>query len=173
MGLGLAHVGHNLAQRPLLRRGGMKRQHLADRLAHLVGGGKADARRAPSCAGASVPAPVPERTAPRRSAAGGPGWTQLCNWAKGVPSGGKCTSRSAVSRSGRVEPLQHRARQALRHRAAHAFQQIEDRLALPARGQPRAAQRLVNRRDAAHFEQPRLGVVASRRAAPRTAAGSS
>ena len=36
---------------------------------------------------------------------------------------------------------------------------MEDRLALPARGQPRPAQRLVDRRDAPHFQQPRLGVV--------------
>ena len=40
------------------------------------------------------------------------------------------------------------------------FEQIEDDFPLPARGQAAAAERLVDRRDAAHFEQPRLGVVA-------------
>ncbi len=59
-----------------------------------------------------------------------------------------------------VKPRQHFARQALRHCAANRFQQVEDRLALPARGQPRTAQRLVNRRDAPHLKQPRFGVVA-------------
>ena len=43
IGLRRAHVGDNLAQRALLRGGGMEGQHLADRLAHLVGGRKGDA----------------------------------------------------------------------------------------------------------------------------------
>ena len=60
---------------------------------------------------------------------------------------------------GQIQPLQHRLRQALRHRSPHAFQQVEDHLALPARGQPAAAQRLVHRRNPAHLQQPRFGVV--------------
>ncbi len=60
---------------------------------------------------------------------------------------------------GQHQPLQHRLRQALRHHTAQRFEQMEDRLALPARGQPRPAQRFVDRRNAPHFEQPRFGVV--------------
>ena len=44
--------------------------------------------------------------------------------------------------------------------AAHAFQQVENHLALPARGQPAPSQRFVNRRNPPHFKQPRLRVVA-------------
>ena len=44
------HVGHDLAQRPLLRRRGMKRQHLADRLARFVRGRKADSHALPHAA---------------------------------------------------------------------------------------------------------------------------
>ena len=40
------------------------------------------------------------------------------------------------------------------------FEQVEDDFALPARGQAAAAQRLVDRSDAAHFEKTGFGVVA-------------
>ena len=60
---------------------------------------------------------------------------------------------------GHIEPGQHRCRQAFRHIAAYRLEQVENHLALPARSQPRAAQRFVDGRDAADFQQPRFGVV--------------
>ena len=60
---------------------------------------------------------------------------------------------------GKIEPREHRLRQALGHGAAHGFEQVEDDLALPARGQAAAAERFVDGRDAADFKQARFGVV--------------
>ncbi len=42
-GTGLAHVGDDFAERPLLRGRGMEGKHLADGFAHLVVGGEGDA----------------------------------------------------------------------------------------------------------------------------------
>ena len=58
------------------------------------------------------------------------------------------------------EPRQHCLWQALRHRPMHPFQQVKNHLSLPARCQPCPAQRLVDRRNAPHLKQARLGIVA-------------
>ena len=61
--------------------------------------------------------------------------------------------------AGQPETGQHGLWQALGDRAAHLFEQVEDGFALPAGGQPRAAQRLVDGGNAPYFEEARFGVV--------------
>jgi hypothetical protein len=51
------------------------------------------------------------------------------------------------------------ARQAFGDLAADRFEEVEDGFALPARGQAAAAERLIDGRDAANFEQAGFGVV--------------
>ena len=58
-----------------------------------------------------------------------------------------------------AEALKHGLRQAFGNRATNALQQVKEHFALPARGQVRSAEGLVDGRDAAHFEQASLFVV--------------
>ena len=137
----------------------MKRQHLANRLAHLLVRRKADSR--------ALPHPPPLQLQPQ---------LQKKQFLEDQPPVGR-SRRSLQLNHGRslrrkmhlaqrrlavrqLQPLQHRRRKALRHRTPHSFQQMEDCLPLPARGQPRPAQRLVHRRNPPHLQQARLRVVA-------------
>ena len=132
---------------------------LADRLADLVGGRKTDAGALPHAAALELQAQLQKEQLFKDQPPVGSGCGGL-QLGKIGPFGRKMNLAQRSLAVGQVEPGQHLPRQALRHRAAYPFEQVEDRLALPARGQPRPAQRLIDRRDAADFEQPRLGVVA-------------
>ena len=158
-GVGLAHVGDNLAQRPLLRPGGMKRQHLAQRFAHLVGGRKADAGALPHAAALQFQAQLQKEELLEDQPPVGRRRPAL-QLGKGRALGRKMRLAERHFAAGQIQPREHRLRQAFGHQAAHPFEQMEDHLALPARSQGRPAQRFVDRRNAAHLEQPRLGVGA-------------
>ena len=158
-GAGLAHVCHDLAERSLLRSGGVKGQDLANGLAHFVVGGEADAGTLSHAAPLEFEAEFEKE--------------QLFKDEPPVGRGGgtlKLRQRSAFGwimdlaqrcfASWKVETGEHGCGQALRNCSAHRLKQIEDHLALPSRGQLASAEGLVYRRDATDFEQPRLRVVA-------------
>ena len=157
-GARLAHVGHNLAQAALLRRRGMKRQYLADGLAHFVRGRERNAH--------PVPHPPPLQFQPQfekkqlfenQPAMGGrPRRLQLRHGRAFSREVHRAQRRLAIRK---LQPRQHVPGQAFRNAAPHGLQQPEDHLALPARRQPRASQRFVHRGDPSHFQQPRLRIL--------------
>ena len=137
----------------------MERQHLADGLTNFVGGGKTDANALPHAAALEFQTQLQKEQLFKDQPPVG-----SCRGALQLEQGRafrrKMNFAQRAFAIGQGEPCQQLARQALRHRAAHGFQQVEDGLALPARGQPCAAQRLVYRRDAPHLKQPCFGIVA-------------
>ena len=136
----------------------MEGKHLADGFAHLVVGGEGDAL-------ALLHAPALEFEAQLEK-------EQLLEDEPAMSRGRgalQLRKRRAFKREmhfaqrsfalGEAETVEHRLRQAIGHRSAHGFEQIEDGSALPARGQTAAAQRFIDGCDAAHLEQPGFRVV--------------
>ena len=135
----------------------MKGQNLAQRLAHLVVGGEGDALARFHLPALQLQPQLQKKelfedqpSVRRRGEA-----LQL---GKRSAFGGEVRLAQRGLAVGQRKPIQNRLRQAFRRRAAQPFQQIEDHLALPARGQTAAAQRLVDRRNPPYLEQSRFGV---------------
>ena len=131
-GAGVAHVGHDFAQRALLRGGGMEGQDLADGFADFVGW-----RSKPMPARSLMRRRFSSRPSSRKKSsskirrrwAGVDGALQL---GKGRAFGREMDLAQSGFAVGQIEAGQHLAWQALGNGAAHGLEEIEDDLALPA-----------------------------------------
>ena len=150
---------HDLAERALLRRGGMKGQHFANGFTDFVVGRERNSGALAHAAAFQLQAQLEEEQFFKDEAA-------MCRCRPGLQLRQRSSFRGKVHLTQRgfavrqIESTDHRRGQALRYVAAHAVQQVEDHLALPAGCQTRAAQRLVHRRDSADFQQASLGIIA-------------
>ena len=121
MGLGWRMSVDDLAERALLRGGGMEGQNLANGLAHLVVGGEADAGAFAHAAALELEAEFEkeelfEDEAPVRGCGRALQLRERCAF------GRKMNFAQRGFATGQVEAGKHRLRQALGHVAAHASQ---------------------------------------------------
>jgi hypothetical protein len=158
-GVRLAHVGNDFAEGAFLCGCGVERQHLADGLAHLVGGGEGDAGALAHAAALEFETKLEEEQLLEDEAAMSrrAECLQLCHRGAFRRKVDLAQGSFAV---GQVEARKHRCRKALRDNAAHRLEQVEDDPSLPAGGHAASAQGLVDRRDPTHLEQSCLGIVA-------------
>ena len=158
-GVGLLHVGDDFAQGAFLRGGGVEGEDLADGFADLVAGLEGDAGALAEAAAFELEAEFEEEELFEDEAAVGGGGPVLelghgCAFGREVHFG-RARIRDRADRGAK-----HGGGQALGDGAAHAFEEVEDDLALPAGSESGAAERLVDGGDAADFEQACFGVVA-------------
>ncbi len=137
----------------------MEGEDLADGFADLVAGVEGDAGALAEAAAFELEAEFEEEELFEDEAAVGGGGPVL-------ELGHGCVFRREVYAAergfaiGQIEALKHGGGQALGDGAAHAFEEVEDDLALPAGSESGAAEGLVDGGDAADFEQACFGVVA-------------
>ena len=157
-----AHVRGNLSQRLLLRAGGVKRQYLPQRGAHPVVRRKRYAGLLPRLTPLQLQSQFQkeqlfkDQTLLRRCLAGG-------EHRHGRAGRREVRLAQCAAAARQPEPCQHCLRQGLRDRLCAArLQIVQQRVhhpAQPARVQPVAAQRLINRGNAAGLQQFAVRVV--------------
>ena len=130
----------------------MEGKHLANGLAHLVVGGEGDALALLHAPPFELESQLKKEQLFKNEPAmsRGRGTLQLSE-RRALKREVNFVERSFAA--GQAETVEHGLRQAIGHCSAHAFEQIENSFALPARSQPAATQRFIDGRDAAHFEK--------------------
>ncbi len=131
MGLGARMSVDDLAEGALLRCGGMKGQHFADGFADFVVGLERDSGALAHATAFQLQAQLEEEQFFEDESA-------MCRCRPGLQLRQRCSFRGKVHFSQRgftvrqIESTEHRLGQALRHVPAHAVEEVEDHLALPA-----------------------------------------